>query len=49
MSAPSLNGGDAAKANAASSTKHQLRTTASGKSLDGARKQAASPVDGQSK
>ncbi|CAK4027913.1 Hypothetical predicted protein [Lecanosticta acicola] len=50
MSAPSLNGGDAAKSTSTSATsKPQLRSSASGKALDGARKQAASPVDGQSK
>lgn len=46
MSTATVNGGD--KGMAASKQQHQqLRSSSSGKGLDGARKQAPSPVDGQ--
>jgi hypothetical protein len=47
-----MNGGDSVKPaanNAPAGNKSQLKSNTTGKALDGARKQAGSPVDGQTK
>lgn len=52
MSAVTMGGSDAVKAsqtNAVAGSKQQLKGSSNGKALDGARKQAASPVDGQNR
>ena len=48
MSAATMSGPDGVKANSAAA-KPQLKSNSSGKALDGARKQAGSPVDGQNR
>jgi hypothetical protein len=48
MSTATANG-DAGLKGAAASSKQQFKPSAGGKALDGARKQAGSPVDGQNR